>query len=269
MKPRTTRWRKRRQPSISLFPFLSVLVAVLGVLILLISGLSLVRFAYGSTPPEVQLDELRGTVRAGQEEVQRLQTRLAQGERVRADLAAARAELEEAQRTHEQDQQLGKQPPEALGQEAEELRRRISGLEPQLADLRQKLSALPPKREESGTDPQASTPIVLLPGRGRADGIQPQFAECAGDVLLLYRQPGSPPDRIRRGDVWESKEFQSFLNQVKSAHGARVIFLIRPDGVGTYDEASRRARSMSVTNGKLPLPGTGPIDWGAFGDEPS
>ena len=44
-----------------------------------------------------------------------------------------------------------------------------------------------------------------------------------------------------------------------------LIFLIRPDGVGTYDSAALEARKMKTRNGKLPLPGFGAIDFGAFG----
>jgi hypothetical protein len=40
-----------------------------------------------------------------------------------------------------------------------------------------------------------------------------------------------------------------------------VIFLIRPEGVGTFKAAEQVALQFKVRNAKLPLPGLGKLDF--------
>ena len=43
-----------------------------------------------------------------------------------------------------------------------------------------------------------------------------------------------------------------------------MIFLVRPDGVGSYNLARSLARSSYVTNGKLAIAGQGKLDLSKF-----
>ena len=43
-----------------------------------------------------------------------------------------------------------------------------------------------------------------------------------------------------------------------------IVFLVRPDGVYTYNRAAHTARINQAHSGKLPINGQGNIDLGAF-----
>jgi hypothetical protein len=49
---------------------------------------------------------------------------------------------------------------------------------------------------------------------------------------------------------------------VRSRPDATVIFLIRPDGVDTFERARQRAHQLNVRYAKLPLPGQGDLRFG-------
>ena len=54
------------------------------------------------------------------------------------------------------------------------------------------------------------------------------------------------------------------LDRVADNDKATIIFLVRDDGLATYELASRIARSRYARNGKLPVIGQGRIDLSLF-----
>ncbi len=57
-----------------------------------------------------------------------------------------------------------------------------------------------------------------------------------------------------------SDKFHLLLERVKERPGGTVIFLIRPDGIRSFNLALTRASKYKVRSGKLPVPGSGEID---------
>jgi hypothetical protein len=58
-----------------------------------------------------------------------------------------------------------------------------------------------------------------------------------------------------------SNDLRKYMRRVRAIHNAIVIFLIRPDGVLTYNDAAAIANRHKVRNAKLPLPGEGDLDF--------
>ena len=77
----------------------------------------------------------------------------------------------------------------------------------------------------------------------------------------MHRTKGDFSFRIPASEIRRSPEFKKFLRRVRAISRGMVIFLIRPDGVSNYIEAERVAEQFRVRNAKLPLPGTGSLDF--------
>ena len=60
-------------------------------------------------------------------------------------------------------------------------------------------------------------------------------------------------------------DFHGALDRAKGRKDGTVVFLIRSDGVGTYQKAARVADERGVRHGKLPAPGQGVLDMSAYG----
>ena len=91
------------------------------------------------------------------------------------------------------------------------------------------------------------------------------FVECA-QASLVFRE-GDEEIRIPIAQAGSSKEFAALLSKVKAEPDGTVIFLVRPDGVATYNTARGIARSRHVLNGKLAIAGQGKIDLSMFKDQ--
>jgi len=235
------RRRRRSELPSSLFPFLSVLACVIGALSLLVAALSLGRLS----EPEDEVDrvayeELRAAVERSRKRVRELEARL-EG---RASVAARQDELE-----------------------------RLAGLEDRVAALeaeREELSAAAERAAERARAARAEARerdeerrILVQPG-GALRGARPFFVECTRDALVVHKTGETWTVPILEEEL--ERELPRFLRGVQSRPRSVVIFLIRPDGVRLYGAAARMAERIGVRHGKLPVPGEGRIDLGAFGD---
>jgi hypothetical protein len=211
--------RRRSAPSISLFPFLSVLNCLIGTLTLLIVALAVGQMATDGVDVEA-FEAAAATVASGTAERDELRARVA--------WAAAR-----------------------------DLERRAGALEAELERLRVELAAS--GRELSGRSALPSEPRIQLQPSGSGRSLVPHFAECRAGALRL-RGAGRWSAPIAVEGLGVSAELRRFLLDATSRRGGTVIFLIRPDGVATYNAASALASRLGVRHAKLPLPGQGEID---------
>jgi hypothetical protein len=125
-----------------------------------------------------------------------------------------------------------------------------------LARAREKKTAELKKRESL----QVGAPIIIDPsGLGRDQ--RPYFLLCTADYVEQIDSRGETYRRFPKDQLEFDPKFEKFLRRAGKISDALVIFLIRPEGVGTHDVASRVADQLGVRNAKLPLPGTGEIDF--------
>jgi hypothetical protein len=258
------RRRKREELSVSLLPFLSVLACVMGSLILLVAAMALGSMGGAS------LDDVRRAQRMEQVEEEL--------EAARARLQALERSVHEAEVREEQDGELrerlvglGLSPDIAI----EELQG-IIRLREQLEDLITAIGAAEADAEtalklmeEAETKIDAAekvaigAPIVIDPsGIGREQ--RPYLVECSEGFLAIHRTQGDFSFRIPAEEIINSRDYKRFLKQVRAIRNGIVIFLIRPDGVSSYQDATRVAKLLGVRNAKLPLPGQGKLDFGRF-----
>ena len=249
------RSRKRNQTTVSLFPFLSVLACVIGTLTLLIAATAIGRIASDAVDIE---------------EYENLEDEIVRGRRQLAELTAITEEIQtlDAQIDSAKDEQseLTKDAGRArkiLEREAPKRRTlaqnedRARELEAALERARLKLDALV-ERERA----MATAPILIQPS-GSGYGLEPHFAECRRNGLVIYEGIERHRTEIATHRIDTSAEYRRFLRTVRLREGATVVFLIRPGGVPACDRAAVQARA--VRSGSIPLPGDGELDFSLLG----
>ncbi len=273
--------RRTEQEAVSLFPFLSILACVIGVLTLLISAL-----AISQVDPQAVAD-LEERLAKRQEELARQRAealeRLEQAEQlersterlersaelherglraaqnVLKQLDRARRELREIEAKQEESI-AGQERDNKLLAEANRLRDRIKELEEELAELLANVKAL--QEELAKLDrPTEEATTRIRPG-GSGTNLKPTFVECRAGEIVVYH--GDEPLRVRSGDISSSEPLAQVFEKVKQQRGGSIVFLVRGDAVGTYSRAQSTASEQLVPNGKLPVLGQGRIDLSLF-----
>lgn len=249
--------RRDRELASSLFPFLSVLACVIGTLTLLIAALAMNQVAAGlqeRSPDEVEPAELT-TQRA---EIRALERKLERASFLQAERATVTASL----------QALGidpHQPPAgatahlAARLSATRLARELGALERESADLDAALVGMTRVLEQDTKRNDLRTIRIHPLGRGTA--LRPFFVECRpGGVRLFYEGLDDSLFLDRNSPRGES-QFEVFLRRARSLRNHTVIFLIRPDGIETYNWALEQIGNLSLRHAKLPLPGQGELEF--------
>lgn len=242
--------------AVSLFPFLSILACVIGTLALLIAALALGELTSTAQrhPGAIDAEELDallreiettsralGDVLANDRELERLQAELvamgfAPGTTA-ADLAREREDRTELAR---------------LERAARERDAEIEALEAAARQLENEVHAQ--------TLPDEDARIQILP-RGSGPPLAPYFVECRRDGVRIRRRDGRFSELLRLDDLVERGRLKVFLETLRVRGNATAIFLVRPDGVETFDHVERLATSQIVRFGKLAIPGDGPLDF--------
>ena len=201
------RGRKAREASGGLFPFLSILSGLIGVMILLICVAVL-----GEVAPSQSDDALA---------------------KERLDEQLARLQALEAE------------APDVSDDVADRIRREVERLRLQLEQL-----------PDTPDDVKEKIKLVSF-GTGAA--LRPSFIECHADGLLIH----SSGARVPADSIKDSAVFSDELKAVQAGRRA-VVFLVRDDGVKTYQQAVEIARAVCDRVGAAPILRDAAIDWSQF-----
>ena len=252
---------------ISLFPFLSIIASVIGVLTMMIATLALAQM---DTKDVALIDEYESTALQLTEEeaiVAELQKliddRIGPGAAsVREDLNRNEKELAQLLRelteVQEQLKELEKvkvvipQLDPAQRESVSSMQNELKSLEEELAQLEKELS----EREEA-----SQTKTSILPS-GSGVNFTPHFVECAAGSIVMHTV--DPPKLIRAANMVNDKDFIGLLETVANGVNDSVVFLIRGDGLSTYYAARKLCTDREIRNGKLPVIGNGKIDLSHF-----
>lgn len=266
--------RKRGEEAVSLFPFLSILACVIGVLTLMITALALGQLEEESHAAEQyersdEYKRLAGEIEVDEQELERIKQTIADAEQMRIDLGRAKEELEKLQA-----EQLAKAKVETtkteLAEEANRLQEQIAKIEAKLADLEKLIQRIneellrrkaPPKEAEIVIRENDRKPSANVPD------LQYTFVECRSDGVVIYDGGKRTPVARKQLGNREQPYFQLVERTAEAQDkGACLLFLVRGDAYGTYSDAQRIARSRRCLTSKLPVPGQGDIDVSVFGE---
>lgn len=270
--------------SVSLFPFLSILACIIGILVLMIAAIALGQIGRdvpaatrddaaaqkAAAEAQARLEQYRAArqkIQADREQIPLLRGSLAERKVLQARLEALRREAAvlDAQDKSATDQHRRAQEELQRQQaEAERLAQQVAQLEQQLLPLRTQREQLRGELAKRQAPPEEAAVLVQPSGSGM--NLNPTFIECAGASAVLH--DGPVPVRIPTAQLAGSPQYLQLLDKVKKTDKGTILFLIRPDGVWTYNTARQIARSNYVTNGKLAIGGQGKLDLTRFGKRP-
>ena len=252
---------------VSLFPFLSIIACVIGVLTMMISTLALAQM----NNPDVALIEAyeksAGELSDAEAEVARLKKLLDDkigpgAATVREDVSASEKELAELaaelEKIHKQlaEQQKVKV---VIPQLDPAQRESVASMQTQLTDLTEELAIL--EKDLSERKEASESQVTILPG-GTGVNFTPHFVECAADSIVLHTL--NPPKRIRTASAVADADFVALLQRVANNANDSIVFLVRSDALSTYRTVRQICTDRDIRNGKLPVVGAGRIDLSHF-----
>lgn len=266
--------RKEAGEAISLFPFLSILTCVIGILMLLITAIAMARMvgtsgAQGQEKPDpaiaraLRINELNKRLALERDHLNRLELEIAERD---AAAKSAAAELERARaKAASKPQKLSAEERKVqaeqaalakLAGDAQQSAGQAKQLQAEIERTRQAIEQLHEQLKKEGKLPEERE--VKIQPSGSGANLVASFVECMATGIVIHE--GKEPARIRTADLKASPEFGRLLEQVHDKPDGIVIFLIRSDGLESYQAAQAIAQGNYVRNGKLPVVGQGRID---------
>lgn len=280
------RRRGGEEEGISLFPFLSIVACIIGVLTLLISALSLSQM--GSNEDIAGYEQYQKILRQLKEieaEIARLKKQVSEDELARVNAMADKdrklaAAMQQLKRLEDeivklrallaqlaQEVQVAKGGASKDGDNKEVMRNRLARLKAEIEQLKEnvttqkeQLAQLDKELEERKKPPKESEFTVLPGGTGR--GFEPVFVECAGGSIVIHQGDDLP--RVLAAELEQNETYLRLLTQVAVSPKKTIVFLIRDNGLGTYRKARDLAYLHEAKNGKLPVIGKGRLNLSQF-----
>jgi hypothetical protein len=272
---------KHRSEELMLIPFLDILCSLIGVLVLIIVVLVVAQTQRinGRTPEEIERakEHLR-LLKLQQENTQKYAgitekvAALKELQDKKEEKTKEAEKIKDLLTNSESMKEQNKSSATKLQVELENIMREIRGFTEQEPDLRKKVTELlaalakiqPP---EGKRDPSVT---VNPAGSGIAPGTSVFFIDAAGDKLTYFWNEKEKSTVSAVPDVIVSDaNFNAFLEAVKKIPQAKLIFLLRDDGMRSYNLGAGWAQSKLGFRvdqmGKLPVPGSGALDFKLFG----
>jgi hypothetical protein len=276
---------KRRADSgeqVSLFPFLSILACLIGALIMIIVVLcvSQTQQSDGRTPEELQqareYQDLLKKEKLQKDILAELKVKQEELEKVKKDQQEKQERIAKLRMLLDSSADIKKMNAEIsqnLLKELDDLLLEITGLTRTQTETKKEIALLEAelKKREIPKD-KVVPPVMVQPGgSGLAKGAKVFFVEASGGKIVMYW------DAEKRTQISAAAEvivadpvYNHFLKAVKEVPDAKIIFLLRSDGTGAFNNAAGWAQATyeyKVSQiGKLLIPGQGDIDLKMFSE---
>lgn len=263
--------RKSGQMGVSLFPFLSILCCLIGLLTLMIKIISDIKaMERGQNQEEIaralENQKIQRQITRKKEDLKALRKEL-------EDKGAATVELRELEdRRVVLRREFERSKPVSLEDTDAVLQRRIEALLQQIAALIKerppldvKIAELSKELEERKIDANAKPPPVVVQPRGiGAEDVNLRFIECEASGLVLRKRDGGRVS-VSKAAITTEPALAEFFNEAKSDKKAMILFLLRTDGNEAYNIAAGWAEhQFGLRTAKLPIPNKGDIDLSRF-----
>ncbi len=256
------RWNQR---NVSLFSFIDIIGGMIGALSLIIICVSLSHVVPESSSASPLYTQKRQT----EYQIQERRTQIALLSDAVSKLVSQKNELQtvriqQVNLQNNVDQMVDRQIyiAEAL-KEKQTLQKQISDLEIKRGRLEIDIAGYDKTADESKGSILRDRIEVHFTGRGK--NLKPTFVECTANGLVIKN--GEIKETINRRIISSSDKLHLLLECVKGEAGGTVVFLIRPDGIRSFNMALARTREHNVRAGKLPIPGSGEVDLSHYKEE--
>lgn len=261
---------------VSLFPFLSILACVIGVLTLLITAMALgqmdqeaIRSAridiHNKSERDRAYEELLDGINSTEEQVVETRRKIAEAMALKRKLEAAREELAKLDKSILT--KMTSADPQAVDLLAQRntIRDRISEFKEDLLNFNQLIAQMKKELGLRRSPPQHAVVKIQGGGTGNVNETKqtPTFIECTASTVIVYHSVGKTM-RIRRSSLAGSDSFGKVMRAIRETDNGIAVFLVRDNGVRTYFIARSVARTLYCPHGKLPVVGHGKLDLSAF-----
>jgi len=251
---------------VSLFPFLSILACLIGVLTFIITGVAVSQMDQSEDLANVERAEKYGPliqqIAADKEELDKLESTRNIQQKLNEQIQQEQAKIDRAKKRilQQQNREQTRKEAQAIQQQLTQANNQIKNIMPQITELRTKIEEDKvelQKRVEAGKP--AGT--VVRPS-GSGVNLKPHFVECTHTHLIMY--VGGKQIKVSYGKFGQDKNFIELVDRVAKQDQERIVFLLRPDGVRSFNSAANIARQRQCRYGKIPVPGEGPLDLSMF-----
>lgn len=268
--------RSNDDEGVSLFPFMSILACLIGILTLMISVMMQAQQAEqeekaGKTKEERQRAlenlELKKKIEIAEQEKEKKEERI---KKEKSSVAALQHLKDRAIKLELKLEDLKKaEDPEksdtSLQKIIENMIKEIAALKKEQPPLDKRLKELQAELKSRKEAPKPKESVKIKPrGFGERGARNLFFVECNSTGVVVYTdgQPGKP---ISTATIETSEPFNDFLTNVKKTRDSMILFLVRKSGKPSYDWAAGIAETKyDLKHGKLPMPNDGKIDLSAF-----
>lgn len=255
------------EETISLFPFLSILTCVIGILTMMIAALVLAQVGNSVDPEDAEAvrqaearqkryEAARKELTAKEKQLAELRKQIAEAEALKKDPERL-AQLKRQRDASERDPAEIKAAKEILAQ-VDNLKRKIPEIDADLKLQEESVQDLTAELQEM-KDPKAVNKII---SGGTGKDLTPTFIECDTNHVILHTS--SPPLKIPRAELAKNDPFKQVVKRVAAQEKATIVFLVRQDGSDAFNAARRLADEEGARSGKLPLVGSGEVDLSFF-----
>ncbi len=235
--------RKRKTGvKMSLFPFLSVLVCVIGALTLMIISTTLGSSLEGETETQVTVtpEQVEGATLRGMQSLLAVKIKMSEEQLAKIlkklrEITDLQGALAGPQATHD-----------GLKKTASSLEDQIKSLLAKLAEATRKLDAVKKGFKPRGRSRTKITVAAAIRGKHKYN---PLFVDCRKDGILIL-QNGR---RIATKDIEKSSYVRKLLGNVRTSGNWCLYMLIRKDGVKSFVELCWEARQTKIPYGYCPV----------------
>jgi hypothetical protein len=256
---------------VSLFPFLSILACLIGILTMMIKIISDIKAqeTAGRDENEMarakQFQQIQVEIKNQQKELERVKAVLKERNAALVELSELenkriilRKKLDDTKtKPKESDEALQKLLEQIIDQIAA-LKKERPTLEKELADLKAELEK---RKIKPDTKPQ---PVRINPAGSITANTDVLFVECNANGLVILDKGGNKTP-ISAATIETDGKLASAFNRTKSSREHLVLFLIRADGHIAFRKAAVLAEGKyELRTGKLPIPTQGEIDLTLF-----
>ncbi|WP_372720423.1 hypothetical protein [Novipirellula sp.] len=254
---------------ISLFPFLSIIASVIGVLTMMIATLAL---AQTDTPDIAQIEqyekskkELDETLEEVAELRREIEVSDSTGLQLREEKKLLNITLEQLEELLKEQEEIEKQLAEqekvkiVIPTLSEKERESAGEMKAELEALQEELAQL--EREAAERADAAESNVTVLP-QGSGLNFVPHFVECTEGAIVMHHL--QPPKRMRASEMAKDADFIALLETTLNGKDDTIVFLVRSDGLSVFRAAKKICDSRGIRNGKIPVVGKGRIDLSAF-----
>ena len=272
--------KRRHAPKdeILLVPFLDILCSLIGVLVLIIVVLcvSMTQQTEGRSVEEVEQAQEAKKLRIEITETKKQE--IIVNEQI-ATLNELQKQIEERQQRYVKLRKLLATSKDILDsnlklsqqmqKELDDLLLELDGLKKQQIESKAEIEKLTAeiKARQIPEDKKVPPVIVQPSGSGLAEGTKIFFVEASAGALKILGGWGAEDYRLSATAevVLADVAYNHFLTEIAKIPNSLLLFLIRDDGQGAYNNGAGRAdNDYEVRTGKLPIPGRGKLDLAMF-----